>query len=89
MKEYKTVPGPMGYELREGHTNEAFADFANIINTNCTDGWDYHSMEVISVTENPGCFGGGEKNAKTTNYYMLIFVREGTKAHEEIEPPAQ
>ena len=76
MKEYKIIPGPMGYELKPGHANEAFADFAKIINDNCVNRWDYHSMESISITENPGCFGGGEKNAKTTIYYMLIFVRE-------------
>lgn len=86
MKEYKTVPGPMGYELKEGHANEAFADFANIINEHCVDGWDYHSMETISITENPGCFGGGKDNAKTTNYYMLIFAREKKTTESNVEP---
>jgi hypothetical protein len=33
-------------------------------------------METVSVTENPGCLDGGEKNAKTTHYYMFIFERE-------------
>ena len=39
---------------------------------NATDGWTYHSMETITVTEKPGCM----QTPIPTNYYMLIFEKE-------------
>lgn len=76
MKEYKIVPAPVGCNVKKGQSASVFDDYAKIINANCIDGWDYHSMETIHITENPGCLGGGAKNARTTVHYMLIFVRE-------------
>ena len=82
-KEYKVVPGPMGFSVKEGHANEAFSDFASLINANCGGGWEFHSMETITVQENPGCLGGGEKNATSKIYYMLIFVREKPESRQQ------
>ena len=73
MRKYKIVPGPVGYNVERGQGAGAFDDFAKIINMNCINGWDYHSMETIHITETPGCLGG---SAQTKTYYMLIFVRE-------------
>lgn len=75
-KKYKAVPGPMGFSVRSGDSEQAFKAFEDIINANAVNGWKFHSMETVSVTENPGCLDGGEKNAKTTHYYMFIFERE-------------
>lgn len=75
-KQYKAVPGPMGFSVDRGKAAEAFKSFENIINANATDGWLFHSMETITIKENPGCLGGGEKNATYTEYYMFIFERE-------------
>ena len=72
MKQYKAVAGPKNFSVSKGNTQTAFDSFASLINAECTDGWAYHSMETITVTENPGCF----QQPVPINYYMLIFVRE-------------
>lgn len=72
MKQYKAVAGPKNISVDRGNTQAAFNSFASLINSEAVDGWEYHSMETITVTEKPGCF----QNPIPTNYYMLIFVRE-------------
>ena len=73
MKEYKTVAGPKNISVDKGDTSAAFQTFAQIINSEVSGGWTYHSMENISVTEKPGCFF---QQPVTVNYYMLIFERD-------------
>lgn len=75
MKQYKVIPGPKNISVNKGDISSAFSVFGQIINTESANGWSYHSMETISVTENPGCAMFG--SPVTTNYYMLIFEREG------------
>ncbi len=72
MKQYRTVAGPMNISVDKGNTQSAFQTFADIINREAAQGWTYHSMETIGVTEKPGCTG----QPITTNYYMLIFERD-------------
>lgn len=72
MKQYKAVAGPKNINVDKGETQSAFNTFAEIINGEATGGWEYHSMETITVTEKPGCL----KQPVPTNYYMLIFVKE-------------
>lgn len=72
MTKYKAVAGPKNVSVSKGNTQAAFDSFASLINAECAGGWTYHSMETISVTENPGCL----QQPITTNYYMLIFARE-------------
>lgn len=72
MKQYKAVAGPKNISVAKGDTQAAFNLFAELINKESTAGWEYHSMETITVTEKPGCF----QNPIPMNYYMLIFVRE-------------
>lgn len=72
MKQYKAVAGPKNISVAKGDTQAAFNSFASLINAEATNGWEYHSMETITVTENPGCM----QNPIPMNYYMLIFVRE-------------
>ncbi len=73
MKQYKAVAGPKSVNVGKGDTQSAFDLFAEIINREARNGWSYHSMETITVTEKPGCF----QQAIPTNYYMLIFEKEG------------
>ena len=73
MKQYKIVPGPMNINVRKGDTQAAFNSFAEIINNETNGGWEYHSMETITVTEKPGCF---QRQPISLNYYMLIFVKD-------------
>lgn len=72
MKEYKTVAGPKNIQVDRGNTQAAFDMFAEIINKQARSGWNYHSMEAITVTEKPGCF----QQPVSTYYYMLIFERD-------------
>ncbi len=72
MKRYKAVAGPPSINVERGNTQSAFDLFADIINREATNGWTYHSMEIITVTEKPGCF----QQAVPLNYYMLIFEKE-------------
>ena len=72
MKEYITVAGPKNIETVKGSVEPAMKLFANVMNQYAKQGWEYHSMESIAVTNKPGCF----QQAVTTYYYMLIFCRE-------------
>jgi len=72
MKQYKAVAGPMNVHVAKGNTQAAFDTFADIINNQAVGGWEYHSMETITVTEKPGCM----QQPTSLNYYMLIFVKE-------------
>lgn len=72
MKEYKTVAGPQEIRVQKGEIQSAFDTFADIINKNAKAGWEYHSMEAITVYEKPGCL----QQPVIHNYYMLIFVRD-------------
>ncbi len=72
MKQYKAVAGPKNISVAKGDTQAAFNSFASLINSEATNGWEYHSMETITVTEKPGCL----QQPIPVNYYMLIFVRE-------------
>ncbi len=72
MKQYKAVAGPKSINVDKGNTQSAFDLFADIINSEASNGWEYHSMETITVTEKPGCL----QQAIPANYYMLIFVRD-------------
>ena len=72
MKQYKAVAGPMHINVAKGDTQSAFNTFAAIINREAQTGWEYHSMETITVTEKPGCL----QQPTPTNYYMLIFVKD-------------
>lgn len=71
MKQYRTVAGPVNISVDKGNSQAAFQIFADIINREAAQGWEYHSMETITVTEKPGCIG----QPISTSYYMLIFAR--------------
>lgn len=72
MKEYKAVSGPKNISVAKGDTQAAFTLFQEIINKESVSGWEYHSMETITITEKPGCLS----QPMPLSYYMLIFVRE-------------
>lgn len=78
MKEYIVVPGPKNVVVSKGNSREAFNASSDLINSYAKMGWIYHSMESISVTENPGCFG----SPISTRYYMLIFYRDDSKGKD-------
>jgi hypothetical protein len=55
----------------------AVHQFADLINENCHGGWDFFSLEEVSVTSQPGCWAGlmGAKGVSIT-YNMLIFKKD-------------
>lgn len=72
MKQYKAVAGPKNINVAKGNAQSAFDMFADIINNEAANGWNYHSMETISITEKPGCF----QQPVPLYCYMLIFERD-------------
>ena len=72
MKTYKVVRGPMAFEVDKGKTENAFKSFEVIINQEAINGWNYHSMETLTVQENQGCLS----QPIIKNYYMLIFEKD-------------
>ena len=41
MKQYKAVAGPKSINVAKGDTQAAFNSFANLINQQATDGWEF------------------------------------------------
>ena len=72
MRKYKIVGGPREIIVRQGNSEEAYQTFENIINREVSQGWEYHSMENIAITEKPGCL----QQPVTTYSYMLIFYKD-------------
>lgn len=72
MKKYKIVGGPKEIIVNKGDFDEAYRLFEEIINREIKDGWEYHSMENIAITQKPGCF----QQPVTLYSYMLIFVKD-------------
>lgn len=71
---YKTVPAPTILGVKnEKQINDAIRNFANYINQECVDGWEFYSMETITTQTPQGCLGLG--GSKITTYNMLVFRR--------------
>lgn len=78
MGQYKCVPAPKQLVIeKKGDFEKAVSSFSYLINREISDGWKFHSMENIAVTEKPGCFSAlfGQKE-KTVFFNMLIFVKD-------------
>lgn len=79
--EYKTVSAPKILNIKtQTEADQAIASFGNFINKEAVDGWEFHSMESISTSEAPGCFGGNKDHI--TIYNMLIFKRMKDSSQE-------
>lgn len=78
MSQYKCVPGPKNLMVnRVEDMDGAVVQFSDLINEHCRDGWDFFSLEEVSVTRQPGClaaiFGAKEM---TVTYNMLVFKKD-------------
>jgi hypothetical protein len=86
--QYKCVPAPKNLVIdHTGSHDDAVRSFADLINREATDGWKLHSMEQVSVTQEPqkpGCLRGlliliglAQKPVSVTiNFNMFIFSKE-------------
>lgn len=72
MKRYKIVEGPKNIIVDKKNSDAALKLFEEIINKEVSQGWEYHSMETITITERPGCF----QQPVVRYSYMLIFYKE-------------
>ena len=63
MKTYKIIPGPKSINVERGSFTDATDTFASMINAEAQQGWEFHSLETISVTQKEGC---SLKNASYT-----------------------
>lgn len=78
MSQYKCVPGPKNLVVNKiNDMDKAVVQFSDLINQHCEAGWDFFSLEEVSVTRQPGCLAGlfGAKES-TVNYNMLVFKKE-------------
>ena len=78
MAQYKCVPAPKELVLdKNGTFTGAVRSFADLINQEASDNWEFHSMENIAVTQNPGCIWALIGAKPTTIYFnMLVFVKK-------------
>ena len=72
MRKYKIVGGPKNIIVSRGNDEEAYKLFEEIINKEVAQGWQYHSMESITITERPGCL----QQPVVRYSYMLIFYKD-------------
>lgn len=77
--QYKTVAAPIEFEVKSGDTEgtqKACQAYADILQREANDGWEFVSVQQIPVTEKPGCLAGffGQKTI-TTYFNMLIFKK--------------
>ena len=75
--EYKCVADPKELIIKkQAEMDKAVAGFANIINNEAVQGWEFYSMEQIATTVPVGCLAAlfGKKE-ETTYSNMLIFRR--------------
>jgi hypothetical protein len=82
MVQYKCVSAPQHLIIEaDGNFDDAVASFGDLINAQTKDGWEFHSLEVITVTKKNGCLAAllaviGIGQARTTvNTNMLIFKK--------------
>jgi hypothetical protein len=75
---YKCVPAPRELVIdRNGSYEGAVRSFADLINRETKGGWNFHSMENIAVSQEPGCLAALFGQGNTTTYFnMLVFSKE-------------
>jgi len=74
--EYKCVPGPNELVVKTFEESAtAVRSYAKLINKEASEGWEFYSLETMSVTQAPGCFGMGPKTPPIV-LNMLVFRRE-------------
>lgn len=70
------VPPRISVASKAHRGNEAAAYLQDVVNTYAEEGWEFHRVDSIGVSVQPGClaglFGQGEK---TSIYYVITFRR--------------
>lgn len=75
MKEYQAIPGPQTINIQKrGSVYDAARDYADYINRQAAQGWEYHSSTTLTVTQKGGCL----RKDQTAEYKMVLFERDST-----------
>ena len=57
--QYKCIPAHGHLTIdNNGNFDDAVRSYANLINNQATANWEFHSLETITITQNPGCLSG-------------------------------
>ena len=73
--EYKCVPGPRELVVKSAaESAKAVTSYADLINAEATGGWEFFSLETMTVSQAPGCLS--TKQEPPVLFNMLVFRRE-------------
>ena len=70
--QYKVVPVPMVLRSATKKTDAA-KEFSNLIQTVSESGWEFSSVETVTMSDYHGFFGDGEGAELITNCTVLVF----------------
>lgn len=77
MYTYKTVPAPTNLVVNSDKEREgAVSQFSSLINAECVDGWEFYSMESITVSQKPGCLAAMVGGKETHAYFNMLVFRK-------------
>lgn len=73
--EYKTVQAPSSLEARSSKdVADTIKQYGHLITSEAQDGWEYHSMTSMVVSQPVGCSLFGKR--VNVHHYMLVFQRK-------------
>jgi hypothetical protein len=76
--EYKCIPVPQTIQVsgKTGH-DDSVKIYENLINTNASNGWEYHGLDVLESEKKVGCFSAllGKKD-ELFEFKLMIFKRQ-------------
>ena len=74
--EYKCVAAPKELIIKkQAEMDKAVAGFANIINNEAVQGWEFYSMEQIATTVPVGCLAALFGKKEETTYSNMLSCR--------------
>ena len=74
--EYKCVAAPKELIIKkQAEMDKAVAGFANIINNEAVQGWEFYSMEQIATTVPVGCLAAWFGKKEETTYSNMLISR--------------
>lgn len=77
MIQYKCVPAPKNIRVdKNGGAESASKVFSDLMNGEAANGWKFHTMETLTVTQPSGCLSFITGNTITVSYNMLVFIKE-------------
>lgn len=67
---------------KESNSSSVAADYLeSVVNKNATDGWEFYRVDLIGVSEEPGCLAGLGGQKATNQQYFVVTFRKPRDAH--------